>query len=66
MTWLLAYLLFGFVIHWCCTQIFHLETNNNWRWELAATVLWPVAAICGAILFRWDRRSVTLPDGGAK
>lgn len=30
MTWLLAYLLAGFVGHWCATQILRIETSNNW------------------------------------
>lgn len=62
MTWLLGYLLVGFVASWCFTQILHIKTNNNWHWELAATILWPLAAICGLILSIRDRRSPRLPS----
>lgn len=60
MTWFLAYLLVGFVASWCFTQILHIKTNNNWRWELTATVLWPLAALCGLALFLRDRRRAQL------
>jgi hypothetical protein len=56
MTDLLAYLLIGFVLHWIATQILRVETNLDWRWELAATIFWPIAAICGIILVRRDRQ----------
>lgn len=51
MAWLFAYLLFGFVVSWCGTHLSDLKPNpNGWRWELAATILWPltvILAICG-------------------
>ena len=58
MIWLLAYLLFGFVLHFCLTQILHYQSDVGWRWELAATLLWPIAIVCG-IWRMWRRDRLT-------
>jgi hypothetical protein len=48
MTWLLAYFLFGFAVAWIGTNILKIPTNpHGWRWELAATLLWPITVIFG-------------------
>jgi hypothetical protein len=49
MDWLLAYLLFGFVVSWIGSNIMHIKPNESWRWELAATVLWPFTVLCAVI-----------------
>jgi hypothetical protein len=49
MSWVLAYLLTGFVLNWIAVQIFRAPVASNWRIELMATILFPIAIICGVI-----------------
>jgi hypothetical protein len=55
MNWVLAYLLVGFVLSWIATRA-GFVSKLDWRWELAATVLWPLAAIVGIIEVENERK----------
>jgi len=61
-TWLLAYLLAGFVLNWIAVQIFHAPVARSWRIELAATVFFPIAIICGLVT---RKRPANPKDTGA-
>jgi hypothetical protein len=50
MTWLLASLLTGFVLRFIASEVMHIKSDLDWRWELAATVLWPIALVLGMIV----------------
>ena len=45
MTWLLAYLLVGFVLHFIGGAILGAHQHSDWRWELAGILLWPLTAV---------------------
>ena len=47
MNWLLAYLLAGFVMRWIAGRIVNVTTPQHWGWDLASTVLWPLAIVIG-------------------
>lgn len=55
MTWLLAYLLFGFVVSWIGTNVYKKTSDNGWRWELAAVILWPITVLVVIAIGPWRR-----------
>ena len=59
MTWLLALLLTGFVLRFIASEVMQIKSGLDWRWELAATVLWPITLVFGMIV-RLRRRPMEL------
>jgi hypothetical protein len=48
-TYFLGYLLFGFALHFVGSQIMRIPLNEDWRWELAACVFWPLTVLLAII-----------------
>ena len=42
LTWILGYLLVGFIIYWICTAMFGIDPELSLTWQLAAISLWPL------------------------
>jgi hypothetical protein len=49
MSWILGYLLVGFVIEWMATHVFGKGPRfRNWKWALLVTLTWPIGFVMGA------------------
>lgn len=51
-TWILAYLLTGFVIHFVGAQVLKIKPNDSTAWETAAVILWPITVCAAAVQCR--------------
>jgi len=56
MCWFSHYLLVGFVLNFVATGIFRFQTTNGWRWELFATLAWPLTGALSIADFLLKRR----------
>jgi hypothetical protein len=45
LTWILGYLLVGFIIYWLCTAMFGIDPDLPLTWQFAAIALWPLVVI---------------------